>query len=329
MLPASHIQGRVAPIAGGVKIPPNGGVEGKLGSVGVPVDGASHPSKPILDVEELAAHKGSSNQMVKSVGSQHAHTVGGANNVDESIFLLWEYRKHTEKERKCWSSILEILEEMISVGQTIGFSWKLSIKDMESIIDLKERMTTSDNLYYLKIVQGLETKAEKALTWRSRAFGGSKTKHDNHSVETQKRANLAVKVCHIDGEWDMILVQVKDEFRDYLLLVSVMPGIRHGVINYNLPNLLILGTMSGGVGRLIFLRDEILVLSNMGDRRFWDLNGDGCFRVKDVRRLLDDMLLPKSDVPSRWVKQIPIKVNVLAWKISMDRLPTRVKICTG
>ncbi|GKC39315.1 RNA-directed DNA polymerase, eukaryota [Tanacetum coccineum] len=52
----------------------------------------------------------------------------------------------------------------------------------------------------------------------------------------------------------------------------------------------------------------------------------GCFRVKDVRRLLDDMLLPKSDVPSRWVKQIPIKVNVLAWKISMDRLPTRVNL---
>nr|GEY33558.1 2-oxoisovalerate dehydrogenase subunit beta 1, mitochondrial [Tanacetum cinerariifolium] len=42
--------------------------------------------------------------------------------------------------------------------------------------------------------------------------------------------------------------------------------------------------------------------------------------------MLNDMLLPKSDVPSRWVKQIPIKVNVLAWKISMDRLPTRVNL---
>nr|GEY05838.1 RNA-directed DNA polymerase, eukaryota [Tanacetum cinerariifolium] len=38
------------------------------------------------------------------------------------------------------------------------------------------------------------------------------------------------------------------------------------------------------------------------------------------------MLLPKSDVPSRWVKQIPIKVNVLAWKFSMERLPTRVNL---
>nr|GEW21533.1 RNA-directed DNA polymerase, eukaryota, reverse transcriptase zinc-binding domain protein [Tanacetum cinerariifolium] len=36
---------------------------------------------------------------------------------------------------------------------------------------------------------------------------------------------------------------------------------------------------------------DTVVLSNMGNRRFWDLNGDGCFRVKDVRRMLDDMLL--------------------------------------
>nr|GFC56196.1 RNA-directed DNA polymerase, eukaryota [Tanacetum cinerariifolium] len=47
---------------------------------------------------------------------------------------------------------------------------------------------------------------------------------------------------------------------------------------------------------------DTVVLSNMGDRRFWDLNGDGCFHVKDVRRMLDDMLLPKSDVLSRRVK---------------------------
>nr|GEW22246.1 RNA-directed DNA polymerase, eukaryota [Tanacetum cinerariifolium] len=82
---------------------------------------------------------------------------------------------------------------------------------------------------------------------------------------------------------------------------------------------------SAQLSRISDLLDTV-VLSNMGDRRFWDLNGDGCFRVKDVRRMLDDMLLPKSDVPSRWVKQIPIKVNVLSWKISMDRLSTRVNL---
>nr|GFA53514.1 RNA-directed DNA polymerase, eukaryota [Tanacetum cinerariifolium] len=68
------------------------------------------------------------------------------------------------------------------------------------------------------------------------------------------------------------------------------------------------GKQSAQLSRIFDLLDRV-VLSNMGDRRFWDLNGDGCFRVKDVRRMLDDMLLPKSDVPSRWVKHIPIKLQ--------------------
>nr|GEU89646.1 hypothetical protein [Tanacetum cinerariifolium] len=53
---------------------------------------------------------------------------------------------------------------------------------------------------------------------------------------------------------------------------------------------------------------DTVVLSNMGDRRFWDLNGDGCFRVKDVRRMLDDMLLPKSDVPSNGSSRSPSRL---------------------
>ncbi|GJZ25083.1 RNA-directed DNA polymerase, eukaryota [Tanacetum coccineum] len=64
-------------------------------------------------------------------------------------------------------------------------------------------------------------------------------------------------------------------------------------------------------------------LSNMDDRWYWDLNGDGVFLVKDVRSLLDEVFLPKMDAPTRWIKCIPIKVNVFVWKLSLDRLPTR------
>ncbi|GJW63896.1 RNA-directed DNA polymerase, eukaryota [Tanacetum coccineum] len=54
-----------------------------------------------------------------------------------------------------------------------------------------------------------------------------------------------------------------------------------------------------------------------------DLNGDGVFRVKDVRNLLDETFLPKADTPTRWIKCIPVKVNVFVWKALQDRLPTR------
>nr|GEV59111.1 RNA-directed DNA polymerase, eukaryota [Tanacetum cinerariifolium] len=68
---------------------------------------------------------------------------------------------------------------------------------------------------------------------------------------------------------------------------------------------------------------DSVILSNMEDRWIWDLNGDGICRVKDVRILLDEAFLPKMEVPTRWIKSVPIKVNVFAWKLFLDRLPTR------
>ncbi|GKC44367.1 RNA-directed DNA polymerase, eukaryota, partial [Tanacetum coccineum] len=57
-----------------------------------------------------------------------------------------------------------------------------------------------------------------------------------------------------------------------------------------------------------------------------DLNGDGVFRVKDVRNLLDEFFLPRAVVLTRWVKNIPIKVNIFVWKLALDRLPTRANL---
>ncbi|GJT70617.1 RNA-directed DNA polymerase, eukaryota [Tanacetum coccineum] len=76
---------------------------------------------------------------------------------------------------------------------------------------------------------------------------------------------------------------------------------------------------------LVALLDSV-ILSNSNDRWVSDLNGDGVFRVKDVRNLLDEFFLPRADIPTRWVKNIPIKVNIFAWKLALDRLPTRANL---
>ncbi|GJZ17093.1 hypothetical protein Tco_0553216 [Tanacetum coccineum] len=61
-----------------------------------------------------------------------------------------------------------------------------------------------------------------------------------------------------------------------------------------------------------------VILSPSKDRWICDLSGDGAFRVKEVRSLLDNILLPSSDVSTRWVKFIPIKINIFAWRASCD-----------
>nr|GFA42994.1 RNA-directed DNA polymerase, eukaryota [Tanacetum cinerariifolium] len=43
---------------------------------------------------------------------------------------------------------------------------------------------------------------------------------------------------------------------------------------------------------------ELAILSNMEDRWTWDLNGDGVFRVRDVRNLLDTTFLPTDVTPT-------------------------------
>ncbi|GJY21254.1 hypothetical protein Tco_0393820 [Tanacetum coccineum] len=66
-----------------------------------------------------------------------------------------------------------------------------------------------------------------------------------------------------------------------------------------------------------------VILSNSRDRWFWDMNGSGTYRVKDVRNMLDDFFLPKDEVATRWLPHLPIKLNVFAWRLYLDRLPTK------
>ncbi|GJY59378.1 hypothetical protein Tco_0459270 [Tanacetum coccineum] len=66
-----------------------------------------------------------------------------------------------------------------------------------------------------------------------------------------------------------------------------------------------------------------LMLPNMSDRWCWSLEGSQEFSVKSTRILIDNAILPKAEVPTRWIKIVPIKVNVHAWRVCSNKLPTR------
>ncbi|GJU63618.1 hypothetical protein Tco_1245453 [Tanacetum coccineum] len=83
----------------------------------------------------------------------------------------------------------------------------------------------------------------------------------------------------------------------------------------------------GGVEQEQF--DEIVALVNdvilapISDRWTWTLESSGDFSVASVRKLIDDKSIPVVDYKTRWIKYVPIKVNVHAWKVKSDSLPTR------
>ncbi|GJT88085.1 RNA-directed DNA polymerase, eukaryota [Tanacetum coccineum] len=73
-------------------------------------------------------------------------------------------------------------------------------------------------------------------------------------------------------------------------------------------------------------RLDNVILSNMDDRWCWNLNASGSFSIKSTRSYIDDLMLPNLNVPTRWVKVVPIKVNIHAWKVCLDKLPTRLNL---
>nr|GEU80515.1 RNA-directed DNA polymerase, eukaryota [Tanacetum cinerariifolium] len=58
----------------------------------------------------------------------------------------------------------------------------------------------------------------------------------------------------------------------------------------------------------------------------WSLEGSQEFSVKSSRILIDNTILPKAKVPTRWLRVVPIKVNIHAWRVCLDKLPTRASL---
>ncbi|GJT92085.1 RNA-directed DNA polymerase, eukaryota, reverse transcriptase zinc-binding domain protein [Tanacetum coccineum] len=68
---------------------------------------------------------------------------------------------------------------------------------------------------------------------------------------------------------------------------------------------------------------DSISLSNSCDCWTCDLTSDGEFRVKEVRNAIDNLFLPSQDIVTRWVKYVPIKVNIFIWRARQECLRLR------
>nr|GEZ59903.1 RNA-directed DNA polymerase, eukaryota [Tanacetum cinerariifolium] len=71
---------------------------------------------------------------------------------------------------------------------------------------------------------------------------------------------------------------------------------------------------------------EFVSLSSSLDRWVCSMSSDGVFNVKEVRIAIDDLYLPSHSESTRWVKAVPITVNIFAWRAWRDCLPTRTNL---
>ncbi|GJT25837.1 RNA-directed DNA polymerase, eukaryota [Tanacetum coccineum] len=69
-----------------------------------------------------------------------------------------------------------------------------------------------------------------------------------------------------------------------------------------------------------------IVLVPRDDRYTWSLEGNGEFLVSSLRKVLDGNRFQEKSLSTRWVKSVPIKVNIMAWKVKSNALPTRFNL---
>ncbi|GKC96397.1 RNA-directed DNA polymerase, eukaryota [Tanacetum coccineum] len=62
------------------------------------------------------------------------------------------------------------------------------------------------------------------------------------------------------------------------------------------------------------------------DQICWSLDGQTEFMVAGIRRHIDAFLHTGRDMCTLWCNSVPKKVNVFAWRVMLDRLPTRYNL---
>ncbi|GKE07560.1 RNA-directed DNA polymerase, eukaryota, reverse transcriptase zinc-binding domain protein [Tanacetum coccineum] len=68
------------------------------------------------------------------------------------------------------------------------------------------------------------------------------------------------------------------------------------------------------------------MVTNDQDKWVCLIDQSRCFMVKGIRTLIINSYNNLSSTPTKWNKLVPIKVNILCWRIDNRRLPTRVNL---
>ena len=68
-----------------------------------------------------------------------------------------------------------------------------------------------------------------------------------------------------------------------------------------------------------------IVLSDQGDTWHWALDSSG-YSVASTRSLIDSKTLDTVPTATRWVRSIPIKVNIFIWRLMLNKIPSRVNL---
>ncbi|GJW04195.1 RNA-directed DNA polymerase, eukaryota, reverse transcriptase zinc-binding domain protein [Tanacetum coccineum] len=266
---------------------------------------------PGEDVEAASRESNQGNSFVRENGVERKEydelNSGSKNNQsmkDGTESVVSGHFKKTESPRT-GGSILLLMEELIKgLTHKAKKDWvkELCVSNKVNFLTLQETKMESIELFDIK------------RCWGNFAFDYVNSASVGNFWEDVWRENMALKHKY-PRLYELELnknIEVVAKLAQTSLVCSFRRDPRSGVEHFQLVDLL---AMIEGVS-----------LGVINDRWTWALEGSEDFSVASVKKLIDDKRLPVVSSKTRWIKAVPIKVNVHAWKLSLDCLSTRLNI---
>ncbi|GJR59837.1 RNA-directed DNA polymerase, eukaryota [Tanacetum coccineum] len=213
--------------------------------------------------------------------------------LNRALLFKWMWRFFNDKDA-LWSRFIRAVHGNsggIETHSRVSYSstWLSIVNEVN-----KMRNNGIDLLKYMKIQvgNGLNTKFWEDVWMGNKNFKTSFPRI--YALESDKNLTVAAKMAHNDTAFSLRR-HPRDgvEMEQFRALSIVIEGV---------------------------------LLHDMVDRWKWTLEGSGEFSVASARKFIDDSRLIGSPQKTRWIKMVPIKVNILAWKIQFDLLPTRLNL---
>nr|GEX75859.1 RNA-directed DNA polymerase, eukaryota, reverse transcriptase zinc-binding domain protein [Tanacetum cinerariifolium] len=210
--------------------------------------------------------------------------------------------------------------------------WKLKTLSIGGRLTLLKSMLRSMPIYHMSLFKVPKKVIHRMESMRSYFFNGAKLSSKKsvwvkwkHALASKYKGGLGLKKA-LHGYDGKIGQKVKSCYPllclDIILEVEMFKS--HGIDLVSL----IHSKLGNGANTSFW---EVAwrggsPFKSLFPRWFWVLEGSGKFTITLVRKMIDDFMLPEVSSKTRWIKVVPIKVNVHAWKVKLDSLPTRLNI---